>query len=153
MSTSASLGATAAIRSTPSSPSAATSTLQPSCLEQAGHQLADVGIVLDEHDATSRSRRAGGRRITPSWVGSVPTRQPDDELAASAEARADDARLAAVQAHEPVDERQADAHAAFGAVEAAVGLREQLEHARQHRRARCRCPDRGRGSRTRRRLA
>ena len=36
------------------------------------------------------------------------------------------------------------------AIEAAVGLREQLEHARQHRRARCRCPGRGRGSRTHR---
>ncbi len=64
--------------------------------------------------------------------GHADQRQPHDEAAAAVGAVAGGVHRAAVHLDQPLDQRQADAQAALRAFARAVGLREQVEHARQH---------------------
>ena len=59
-------------------------------------------------------------------------RQPDDERAALAQARAAGLDATMVQLDERPHQAQADAQPPCGAIEAAVGLGEKVEHVRQH---------------------
>jgi hypothetical protein len=124
--------------------------LVPFELEQLLQGLADVGVVLDHQDvqlaphrprALARGGVVGCAGVTgcARWAHRRQrrlqlerARQRDHELAAAAEALGEGEHLAAVQLHQPLDQRQPDAEAADGAIDGLVGLREQLEHARQH---------------------
>ena len=80
-------------------------------------------------------------RCAPSRSGSR-----DDELAAHARAVAARLDRAAVQLDDALRERQPDAEAAARAVDALLGLHEQLEDLVEHRRARCRSRGRRRAA-------
>ena len=71
-----------------------------------------------------------GKRRQGRLVRGVQERQAHGEFTALANPAAGRDR-AAVQVHQLPHQRQADAHAALGAVERTVGLRKQIEHARQ----------------------
>ena len=93
--------------------------------------LAAVGVVFHDQDPRSgpRLRR---RLLGDGRLDFAAQRQPDDEFAAAAGAVAAGGHRAAVQRDQRAHERQADPHAAVGAIERPIVLHEEIEDRVQH---------------------
>ena len=99
---------------------------------------ARVAIVVgDQHASAPHARWHWPAPCSGSAHGRVGrrqhlVRQVHDELAAAAQSLAANLDAPAVQRHQPLDQRQADAEAAFGAIDGRIHLREHREQARHH---------------------
>ena len=109
-------------------------------LQHEGHALGSIGVVVDhEHAARRRGRRhrrgrLGGhpRRRRCRVGGHRHARQPHDEPAAGHHALAVRLHRAAVHLHDAAHQRETDAQPALRVAAGIVGLREEIEHVRQH---------------------
>src|SRR6202035_22493 len=107
-------------------------------LEEGRQGLRGIAVVVHHEDAAGTRLRpwlaplGGGRivrRLPVAKVGrGVEEGEPDDHLAAAPGAFAQSPHRAAVQRHELLDEGEADAETALGAVQRALPLDERLEH-------------------------
>src|SRR5436190_1551248 len=102
----------------------------PEDVEQHRNRLRDVRIVIDDEHLVACLACTGRRALTLFADRSRAQRKPDDELAALARPRAAAGNRAPVQLRQSLDQREADAEAALLAIECAIALYEQVEHAR-----------------------
>ncbi len=101
-------------------------------LDEEGHGIGGVAVIVDHEHPGIRERRIAGRRSHGPQRRRTGDSDSNRELAAAAQAFATRLDAPAVQVHESPRQREADAEPRLAPLARRVRLHEQLEHSRQH---------------------